>query len=101
MLDLHGAGLASGHWPEDQRPPLPKPTLRKWKGGPQINLDETTAEDVVEALRLALMQKGPNSEEALKLVRLLLDYAPDSASSRGLDLLTALILEGAISVAIA
>lgn len=59
-----------------------------------------TAQDVIDALRLALMvQKDP--AEALKIVDCLLEFAPETDSNRGIDLLLRLLAESALKVSLA
>jgi hypothetical protein len=61
--------------------------------------EDATAQDVIDALRIALMaQKEP--AEALKVVGLLLEFAPDTDTSRGIDLLLRLISEASLKVAL-
>lgn len=58
------------------------------------------AQDVIDALRFALMaQDDPPS--ALRLVRYLLDLAPETESDRGVKMLLDLVCEGRFKVAMA
>lgn len=59
--------------------------------------EDATAQDVIDALRLVLMgQQDP--EEAQALVRMLLEFAPETDSNRGVELVTSLIAEGSLRV---
>ena len=61
--------------------------------------DDTTAQDVVDALRIVLMsQKDPR--EIVRLVDCLVEFAPETDSSRGIDLLLSMIAEGSLKVAL-
>jgi hypothetical protein len=61
--------------------------------------EDPTAQDVIDALRFVLMaQKDP--AEALKVVDCLLDFAPDTDGSRGIDLLLRLISGSTLKVAL-
>jgi len=60
-------------------------------------LDDATAQDVIDALRLALMaQKDP--AEAIKIVNCLIEFAPETDSNRGIDLLLRLISQSTLKV---
>lgn len=62
-----------------------------------MTVEDTTAQDVVDALRFALMaQKDP--AEGLKLAKVLLEFAPETESDRGIHLIMGLIAEGAMKV---
>lgn len=62
--------------------------------------DDPIAQDVIDALRLALMaQKDP--AEAIKIVNLLVELAPETESNRGIDLLLKLITEASLKVSLA
>jgi hypothetical protein len=66
---------------------------------PEFDPEEATAQDVVDALRMALMaQKDP--AEALKIVNVLIEYAPETNSNRGIDLLLHLITSAALKVSL-
>lgn len=61
--------------------------------------EDPTAQDVIDALRMALMaQKEP--AEAIKILDLLIEYAPDTVSSRGIDLLLRLVSEGVLKMSV-
>lgn len=61
--------------------------------------EDATAQDVIDALRMVLMaQKDP--VEVRKIVECLLEFAPDTDSSRGIDLLLRLIAESTLKVAL-
>lgn len=80
--------------------PWPAPQQVDFKTRMEINdmLDEDpTAQDVIDALRIALMaQKDP--AEAIKIVNMLVDFAPETNSNRGIDLLLRLISEASLKV---
>lgn len=58
---------------------------------------DPTAQDVIDALRIALMaQKDP--AEAIKIVNMLVEFAPETSSNRGIDLLLTLISEASLKV---
>lgn len=60
---------------------------------------DPTAQDVVDALRFALMaQKEP--AEALRLVSAVLEFAPETDSDRGIQLLVEMITDGSLKVAL-
>lgn len=62
-------------------------------------IEEPTAQDVVDAMRFALMsQKDP--QEAMKLVNTLIECAPDMMSDRAADLILHLLVEGALKVSV-
>jgi hypothetical protein len=74
--------------------PMPEPEQRyDWA-------DDPTAQDVIDALRMAFMaQKDP--EQAVKVAECLLEFAPETDSGRGIDLLLRLISESTLKVALA
>ena len=66
----------------------------------RVELDDATAQDVIDALRFVTMaQKSP--EERAKLVDALLEFAPETDSDRGIQLITLLIAEGSLKVSLA
>jgi hypothetical protein len=62
--------------------------------------EDATAQDVIDALRLALMAQN-DAEEGFKLVKELLELAPETANDRGIKLLIELIAEGSLRVEMA
>lgn len=61
--------------------------------------EDPTAQDVIDALRMALMaQKDP--AEVVKIVNCLIEFAPETESSRGIDLLLRLISEASLKVSL-
>lgn len=61
--------------------------------------EDPMAQDVIDALRLALMaQKDP--AEVVKIVSCLVEFAPETESSRGIDLLMRLIAEATLTVSL-
>jgi hypothetical protein len=67
--------------------------------GPDFHEEDPTAQDVIDALRIALMaQKDPT--EVVKIVNCLLEFAPETDCSRGVGLLLHLITESALKVAL-
>jgi hypothetical protein len=59
--------------------------------------EDPTAQDVIDALRVALMaQKDP--AKALAVVNMLVEFAPETDSGRGIDLLLRLISEASLKV---
>lgn len=60
---------------------------------------EDSAQDVVDAMRFALMAQD-EPREALKLVKCLLDFAPETADDRGVKMLLDMICEGTLKVAL-
>jgi len=66
---------------------------------PDYNIEDPTAQDVIDAMRLTLTaQKDP--AERLRLVETLLDLAPAYESNRGLALVRRMIVNGALKVAV-
>ena len=66
----------------------------------ELDPADATAQDVIDALRMALMaQKEP--AKALAIVNVLIEYAPETHSSRGIDLLLHLITSAALKVEVA
>ncbi|MEA2495762.1 MAG: hypothetical protein QOJ29_3673 [Thermoleophilaceae bacterium] len=61
--------------------------------------DSITAQDVVDALRLALMGQKDAAQQA-KLLEALLEFAPETDGDRGTALLLRLIHEGTLAVAL-
>ena len=62
-------------------------------------IEDTTAQDVVDALRFLLMaQKDPG--EAVKLTEAMLEFAPETNNDRGLALIVRLIAEGSLKTAL-
>ena len=62
--------------------------------------NDATAQDVIDAMRMALMaQKDP--AKALPIVEMLVELAPETDSNRGIDLLVQLICEATLRVEIA
>jgi hypothetical protein len=62
-----------------------------------MSVEDTTAQDVVDALRFAFMAQK-NVEERLKLVEALLEFAPETDSDRGIQLILELLAEGSLRV---
>ena len=60
--------------------------------------DDPTAQDVIDALRFALMAQGDKAER-LKLVDAMLEFAPETDNERGVKLILDLIAEGSLKVA--
>lgn len=61
--------------------------------------ETATAQDVIDALRFALMaQKDP--AERLRLIDALLEFAPETYDNRGVDFVVRLIAEGSLKVAL-
>jgi hypothetical protein len=61
--------------------------------------ENPTAQDVIDALRLvAMAQKDP--AEVVKLLDVFLELAPETDSSRGIDLLLRLISEASLKVSL-
>jgi hypothetical protein len=64
-----------------------------------MEIHDTTAQDIIDALRFCRMaQKDP--AETVKLLDALLELAPATEDSRGIRLLTDLICEGSLKVAL-
>lgn len=62
--------------------------------------EDATAQDVIDALRIVLLaQKDP--ARALPVVEMLIEQAPETDSSRGIDLLLHLITEASLKVEVA
>ena len=61
--------------------------------------DEPTAQDVIDALRFCLMAQK-DSGEALRLVDCLLDWAPETDSDRGVQLILRMIAEASLKVSL-
>lgn len=61
--------------------------------------DDPTAQDVIDALRFVMMaQKDP--QKLLGIFSGLLEWAPETTSNGGIDLLIRLLAEGALKVEI-
>lgn len=61
--------------------------------------DDTTAQDVVDALRfLRMAQKDP--AEFCRLVDALLEFAPETDGNRGLSMIVDLICEGSLKASL-
>jgi hypothetical protein len=59
--------------------------------------EDPTAQDVIDAMRVAVTaQKDP--AKAMPVVECLLEFAPDTDSGRGIDLLLRLITEATLKV---
>ncbi len=65
---------------------------------PDFFTEDPTAQDVIDALRLAFIA---NPERTRPLVETLLEFAPATDGSRGIDLLLRLIAEGTLRVEVA
>jgi hypothetical protein len=64
-----------------------------------IDPSEATAQDVVDAMRFALMaQKDP--VERLRLFDALLEFAPETDNDRGISFVLNLIAEGSLKLAL-
>lgn len=61
--------------------------------------NDPTAQDVIDALRLVSIAQDDDAELA-KLLDALLDFAPETDSNRGVELLLELIAEGRLKVAL-
>lgn len=64
-----------------------------------FELEEVTAQDVIDALRFALMAQSDPAER-LKIVDALLEFAPETDNSRGVAMVLRLIAEGSLKVAL-
>ena len=60
---------------------------------------DPTAQDVIDALRIAFMAQSDDAEVA-KLARALVDFAPETDNDRGIQFLLELIAEGNIKVSL-
>jgi hypothetical protein len=58
--------------------------------------ERETAQDVVDAIRFALVNQ--NAVDGMRVVELLLQFAPEPENDRGLDLLRRLLAEGVLKV---
>jgi hypothetical protein len=64
-----------------------------------VDVEDATAQDVIDALRFVLMsQKDPT--EVVRLVNVMLECAPETDGDRGLDFLLGMIVEGSLKVAL-
>lgn len=61
--------------------------------------DAVSAQDVIDALRMAMISQK-DAREVAKLVAFLLEYAPETDSNRGIDLLLHLLTESRLKVAV-
>ena len=59
--------------------------------------EDPTAQDIIDAMRIVVVAQD-DSAKALRLVEELLDWAPETASNRGIDLLLRMITEATIKV---
>lgn len=65
-----------------------------------MSTDDTTAQDVVDALRfLRMAQKDP--VEFTRLVDCLLDFAPETDGDRGLSMIVDMVCEGSLKASLA
>jgi hypothetical protein len=62
-------------------------------------VEQPTAQDVIDALRLAL-EAQRDSEELVRIVETLVAMAPETDGKRGVQLLLDMISEGALKVAL-
>ena len=62
-------------------------------------IEDATAQDVVDALRLAYVAQD-DSQKRADLTDALLDFAPETDSNRGVQLLIRLIAEGSLAVSL-
>lgn len=60
--------------------------------------EQATAQDVIDALRLAVMAQKEDPERIAALTEMMLEFAPETDSNRGIDLLLSLIAEGSLKV---
>lgn len=56
-----------------------------------------TAQDVIDAMRFALMAQD-DAKEAIKIVKWLLDLAPETDGDRGVKMLLDVVCEGGLKV---
>lgn len=61
--------------------------------------DDPTAQDVIDALRMVLLAQD-DPEQVTKLTKCLVEFAPETDGSRGIDLLMRLIAEATVKVAL-
>lgn len=97
IRNLHHGGVAERMDSDGVRRAYHEASQTYW----DLELDPSaaTAQDVIDALRMALMaQKDP--AEALKIVNLLVEYAPETDTNRGIDLLLHLITSAALKVSL-
>lgn len=59
--------------------------------------EDPTAQDVIDAMRIAVMAQN-DSAKAMAVVKCLIEFAPETSSSRGIDLLLRLISEASLKV---
>lgn len=88
--------------PEKVRETVGRPlgTNGKAKSDKQVDPDEDpSAQDVVDALRFALMAQKDDAE-VIKLVNVLLDFAPDTDNDRGIDLILRLASESTLKLSV-
>lgn len=60
--------------------------------------DSITSQDVIDALRFALMAQK-DDREIVKLLEALIEWAPDTNGDRGVSMVLRLIAEGSLKVA--
>jgi hypothetical protein len=66
---------------------------------PQVE-DDPTAQDVIDALRIAVMAQD-DPAKAFPVVKMLVELAPETDSNRGIELLLRLIAEASLKVEMA
>lgn len=94
--NLHHAGVEERVDADGVKRAYDEASMTFWDVYEEVDKDPT-AQDVVDALRLALMsQKG--DAEAAKLTRVLLEFAPETDNDRGVKLLLRMIAEGSLKV---
>lgn len=64
-----------------------------------FELEDATAQDVIDALRFSLMAQNDPAER-LRLVDALLEFAPETDNDRGIAMVLRLIAEGSLKVAL-
>jgi hypothetical protein len=65
-----------------------------------VNDDDPTAQDVIDAMRIVVMAQD-DPAKACAVLKCLLDHAPDTMNSRGINLLLELIAEASLKVELA
>lgn len=65
-----------------------------------FDADDTSAQDVVDALRFVTTWQK-DSEQVAKIVDVLLEFAPATENDRGLSLLTHLVVVGGLKLVMA
>jgi hypothetical protein len=68
---------------------------------PDFHKEDPSAQDVIDALRIALAAHKDDPAEVARIVSVLVEYAPETDSNRGIDLLLHLITQSVLKASVA